>query len=103
MVKGVAKALGVSTRTIENVKKRFVEEGLNSAIERNPSTRRPNIKFDGEFDARIMQLACSECPEGASHWTLKLLCEKAVELEIVDSVSTMTIQRSLKKTSYAHI
>lgn len=100
MVKDAAKALGVSTRTIEHVKKRFVEEGLDSAIERKPSTRKPNIKFDGEFDARIMQLACSKCPEGTSGWTLRLLAEKAVELEIVDSVSTMTIQRSLKKTGY---
>ena len=100
MVKDAAKALGVSTRTIEHVKKRFLEEGLDSAIERKPSTRKPNIKFDGEFDARIMQLACSECPEGASRWTLQLLADKAVELEIVDSVSTMTIQRSLKKTGY---
>ena len=103
MVKDAAKALGVSTRTIENVKKRFVEEGLESAIERKASTRKPNIKFDGEFDARIMQLACSESPEGTSRWTIRLLAEKAVELEIVDSVSTMTIHRSLKKTSYAPI
>ncbi len=101
MVKDAAKALGVSTRTIENVKKRFVEQGLDSAIERKVSTRKPNIKFDGEFDARIMQLACSESPQGTSRWTIGLLAEKAVELEIVDSVSTMTIQRSLKKTSYA--
>ena len=101
MVKDAAKALGVSTRTIENVKKRFVEQGLDSAIERKVSTRKPNIKFDGEFDARIMQLACSESPEGSNRWTIRLLAEKAVELEIVDSVSTMTIQRSLKKTSYA--
>ena len=103
MVKDAAKALGVSTRTIEKVKKRFVEEGLESAIERKVSTRKPNIKFDGDFDAHIMQLACSECPEGTSRWTLRLLAEKAVELEIVDSVSIMTIQRSLKKTSYAPI
>ena len=103
MVKDAAKALGVSTRTIEKVKKRFVEEGLESAIERKVSTRKPNIKFDGDFDAHIMQLACSECPEGTSRWTLRLLAEKAVELEIVDTVSTMTIQRSLKKTSYVPI
>ena len=103
MVKDAAKALGVSARTIETVKKRFVEQGLESAIERKASTRKPNIKFDGEFDARIMQLACSESPEGASRWTIRLLAEKAVELEIVDSVSTMTIHRSLKKTSYAPI
>ncbi len=101
MVKDAAKALGVSTRTIETVKKRFVEQGLDSAIERKASTRKPNIKFDGEFDARIMQLACSESPQGTRRWTIRLLAEKAVELEIVDSVSTMTIQRSLKKTSYA--
>jgi hypothetical protein len=81
----------------------FVEEGLNSAIERKASTRKLNIKFDGEFDAHIMQLACSECPEGTRRWTLRLLAEKAVELEIVDAVSTMTIQRSLKKTSYVPI
>ena len=99
MVKDAAKALGVSTRTIETVKKRFVEEGLESAIKRKASTRKPNIKFDGKFDARIMQLACSDCPEGASRWTLQLLADKAVELKMVDSVSTMTIQRSLKKTS----
>ena len=103
MVKDAAKALGVSTRTIEHIKKRFVQEGLESAIERKPSTRKPNIKFDGEFDARIMQLACSECPEGASRWTLRLLAQKAIELKIVDSVSTMSIQRSLKKTGYALI
>ena len=103
MVKDAAKALGVSTRTIETVKKRFVEEGLDSAIERKASTRKPNIKFDGEFDARIMQLACSESPEGTSRWTIRLLAEQAVELGIVDTVSTMTIQRSLKKTTYAPI
>ncbi len=100
MVKDASKALGVSSRTIEKLKKRFVEEGLNSAIERKPTTRKPNIKFDGEFDARIMQLACSQCPQGSSRWTLRLLAEKAVESEIVDSVSEMTIQRSLKKTGY---
>ena len=100
MVKDAAKALGVSTRTIENVKKRFVEQGLDAAIERKASTRKPKIKFDGEFDARIMQLACSESPQGTKCWTIRLLAEKAVELEIVDSVSTMTIQRSLKKPNY---
>ena len=79
MVKDAAKALGVSTRTIEKLKKRFVEEGLESAIERKPSTRRPTIKFDGEFDARIMQLACSECPQGASRWLN--ICE--IELSVL--------------------
>ena len=66
-----ANALGVSSRTIEHVKKRFVEEGLDSAIERKATTRKPNIKFDGEFDARITQLACSQCPKGARRWTVR--------------------------------
>ena len=100
-VMDASKSLGVSTRTIEQVKKRFVQEGLDSAIERKASKRKPNIKFDGEFDARIMQLACSECPKGARRWTVRLLAEKAVELKIVEEVSAMTIQRSLKKTNCA--
>ncbi len=96
-----ANALGVSSRTIEHVKKRFVEEGLDSAIERKATTRKPNIKFDGEFDARITQLACSQCPKGARRWTVRLLAEKAVELKITTQVSAMSIQRSLKKTNCA--
>ena len=79
----------------------LLKKGLIQAIERKASTRKPSIKFDGEFDARIMQLACSECLEGAGRWTIRLLAEKAVELKITDTVSTMTIQRSLKKTGYA--
>ena len=67
------------------MKKLFVEQGLHYAIERAASTRKPNIKFDGEFDARTMQLACSENPEGTKRWTIQLLAQKAVELEIVDS------------------
>lgn len=95
----VANALGVSARTIEKLKKRFVQEGIEAAIERKASTRKPDIKFDGEFDARIMQLACSDCPKGFRRWTVRLLAEKAVELQITETVSSMTIQRSLKKTN----
>ena len=102
-VMDAAKALGVSSRTIEHVKKRFVEEGLDCAIERKVSTGKPNIKFDGEFDARIMQLACSKSPEGTSRWTVRLLAEKAVELNITDKVSAMSIHRSLEKTNYVLI
>jgi len=100
-VMAAAKGLGVSTRTIEHVKKRFVEEGIDSAIGRKASTRKPKIKFDGEFDARITQLACSQCPKGTRRWTVRLLAEKAVELKITDQVSPMSIHRSLKKTNCA--
>lgn len=98
-VADVAAALGVSTRTIEHLKERFVEEGLESAISRKPSTRTPNITFDGEFDARLTALACSAAPDGRTRWTVRLLADQLVELKIVPEVSTMTVQRSLKKTN----
>lgn len=95
----IAEAMGVSTRTVEHLKQRFVEEGLDSALVRKPSSKPRDITFDGAFDARITTLACSEPPPGRARWTLRLLAEKAVELKFSDSVSTMTVQRSLKKTN----
>ena len=96
----IAKALGISCRTIERLKKRFVEEGLDQALERkvvDSSSR--EVKFDGAFEARLIALACSEAPKGRSRWTVRLLAEKAVELNIIDTVSPMTVQRTLKKTN----
>jgi hypothetical protein len=90
----------MSGRTIERLKKRFVEEGLDAALERKPidlSCR--DLKFDGAFEARLIGLACSEAPEGRNRWTVRLLAEKAVELNLVDTVSPMTVQRVLKKTN----
>lgn len=98
-VSDVADALGITSRTIEHLKKRFVEEGLESALVRKPSSRIPKVTFDGAFDARLTALACSPAPEGRSRWTVRLLAEKVVELKIADSVSAMTIQRALKKTN----
>jgi hypothetical protein len=98
-VHDAAEALGITARTIEHLKQRFVEEGLETALERKPSTRIPRVSFDGAFDARLTALACSKVPEGRSRWTVRLLAEKVVELQIAPSVSTMTIQRSLKKTN----
>lgn len=95
----VAEALGVTTRTIEHLKERFVEEGIEAALERKPSTRKPKITFDGAFDARLTALACSPAPEGRARWTVRLLAEKVVELKIAPKVSVMSIHRALKKTS----
>jgi transposase len=95
----VAAALGISTRTIEHLKQRFVEEGLESAIARKAKIKPPNITFDGEFDARLTALACSAAPDGRTRWTVRLLADQLVELKIVPEVSTMTVQRSLKKTN----
>lgn len=94
----IAEALGVTSRTIEHIKKRFVEDGFEAALERKQRETPPRaVVFDGEFEARLIALACSEAPEGHSRWTLRLLADKAVELKFADSVSHMTAQRILKK------
>jgi len=98
-VTDVAAALGVTSRTIEHLKQRFVEEGLEAALVRKPSRKPREATFDGEFDARLSALACSPAPEGYQRWTVRLLADKVVELKIVDSISTMSVQRSLKKTN----
>lgn len=97
-VADVAQALGVTTRTIEHLKERFVEAGIEAALERKPSTKAPALTFDGAFDARLTALACSPAPEGRARWTVRLLAEKVVELKIAPQVSTMTVHRALKKT-----
>jgi transposase len=98
-VADVAQALGITTRTIEHLKERFVEEGIEAALERKPSTKPPKLTFDGAFDARLTALACSPAPEGRARWTVRLLAETVVELKIAPKVSTMSIHRALKKMS----
>ena len=96
----VAESMGVTSRTIEHLKKRFVEEGLDAALVRKPREKPPrDIVFDGAFEARLITLACSDTPEGYHRWTVRLLAEKAVELKFAASVSHMTVQRILKKTN----
>jgi hypothetical protein len=95
----VAEALGITPRTIEHLKARFVEEGIEAALARKPSAKAPPITFDGAFDARLTALACSPAPAGRARWTVRLLAEKVVELKIMPKVSTMSIHRSLKKTN----
>ena len=99
-VADVATALGVSSRAIEHLKKRFVEDGLEAAVERKPREKPPReVKFDGAFEARLITLACSDAPAGHRRWTVRLLADKAVELRFAESVSHMTVQRVLKKTN----
>ncbi len=97
-------AMGVSPRTIEHLKRRFVEEGLAAALERKHREKPPrDVIFDGAFEARLVALACSKTPEGRQRWTVRLLAEKAVELNLTPSVSPMTVQRILKKTNLSLI
>ncbi len=103
-VSDVAQALGVTSRTIEHLKKGFVEEGLESALEYKPREKPPReIKFDGKFEAKLIALACSEAPEGYQRWTVRLLADKAVELDLAPSISHMSVQRILKKTNLSLI
>jgi hypothetical protein len=76
-----------------------VEEGIEAALERKPSVKPRKLTFDGAFDARLTALACSPAPAGRARWTVRLLAEKVVELNIAPKVSTMSVQRALKKTS----
>ena len=99
-VADVAIALGVTSRAIEHLKKRFVGEGLEAALERKPREKPPReVIFDGAFEARLIALACSDAPDGRRRWTVRLLADKAVELSFAESVSHMTVQRVLKKTN----
>lgn len=93
----ISKILKVGMRTIDRIKKRFVEEGFDAVLERKPTSREYEKKADGDFEARLVALSCSEPPEGFSRWSLRLLADKMVELEIVDSISHETVRTVLKK------
>jgi transposase len=95
----IAEALDCGVRTVERIRQRFVEQGLEAALGRKPQDRpsRPR-KLDGRGEARLIALACSAPPEGRQEWTLKLLADQLVELQIVAAISDETVRRVLKKT-----
>ena len=95
----IAQGLDVGTATVERVRKRFVEEGLEAALDRRQPRRQYLRKLDGDGEAHLIALACSEAPEGRSRWTLRLLAERMVALEYVEKLSKDTVHRTLKKTS----
>ena len=90
---------GVSLATINRVRRSFVEAGLEAALHRRPSERSRLHKIDGAAEAHLIALACSEPPAGHDRWTLRLLADRLVELEVVDTVSYETVRRVLKKTN----
>jgi transposase len=95
----IAAALDCGTRTVARVRKKYAEAGLDSAVRRKKPTGRRYRKLDGEQEARLIALACSPAPGGRGRWTLKLLADHLVELEVVDAVSDETVRRTLKKTT----
>lgn len=94
----IVEALQVTRNTIRTVRSRYVTQGLEAAINEQPRTGAPK-KFSGRQRARITAVACSEPPEGRSRWTLRLIADRLVELEMVDSISHQTVKRILKKTT----
>lgn len=95
----ISRVLKVSMRTIDRVKKKFVEGGVEGALERSPSSRIYEKIVDGETEAHLVALSCSKPPEGYGKWSLRLLADKMVELNYVESISYETIRRVLKKTN----
>ncbi len=97
--KDIASYLQVSERKIDRIRRRFVEDGFDVAINGHKTTREYKRKTDGEFEAHLVALCCSDSPEGYARWTLRLLADKVVELDYIDKISHETIRRFLKKTN----
>ena len=93
----ISRVLNISMRKIDRVKKRFVEEGLEVALNGKESERVYSKKVDGDLEAHLIALSCSEPPEGFSRWSLRLLADKVVELGYVEDISHETVRRALKK------
>jgi len=98
--KRISEAFGMSINTAQRLRQRFVEEGLDLALGARSRKPKPyRRKLDGEKEARLIALACSEPPEGQARWTLRMLADKMVQLCYVDSVSHETVRQALKKTN----
>lgn len=95
----IAEAVQCGVRTVERVRQRFVEEGLEATLDPRPSSRVYERKLDGEAEAHLIALTCGEPPAGHERWSLRLLAERVVALGIAESVSHETVRRTLKKTS----
>lgn len=95
----ISNVLKVGMRTIDRVKKRFVEEGMEAVLERRPTKRVYETKIDGDTEAKLVTLCCSEPPKGFAKWSLRLLADKMVELKYVESISHVTVRSVLKKTN----
>ena len=94
----IAEAFGVTTRSLESWRKQAVERGPGSLLKRKPQDRSMLRKLDGAGEAKLVKLACSTPPEGRSRWTLRLLADKLVELEVVESIGHECVRQTLEKT-----
>lgn len=97
--KEIQRVLKVGERTIDRVKRRFVEEGFETVLERKPPNRTYKRKVDGDVEAHLISLCCGNPPEGYGRWTLRLLADKMVELNYIDDISHEEVRQVLKKTN----
>ena len=95
----ISKVLHISNRTIDRIKRLFVEEGIEFALNGKPHEILKPPKIDGDLEAKLVSLACSEMPEGYARWSLRLLADKMVELKYIDSISHEAVRQVLKKTN----
>jgi len=96
----IAEGMGVTPQTVENLRRRFVEAGLEAALVRKKQCRPSRERrLDGAGEAKLAALCCSKAPDGRRRWTLRLLADRLVELNVVDSISYETVRRTLQKTS----
>ena len=95
----ISKVLKIGMRTIDRVKKKIIEEGFEAVLERRPTSRVYETKSDGDVEAKLVTLCCSEPPKGFAKWSLRLLADKMVELKYVESISHVTVRSILKKTN----
>lgn len=95
----IAEAFEVGLSTVHRLRQRLVEEGFEATLVRKPKVRHRAPKLDGEKEARLVVLACSDPPKGRARWTLQLLADKLVELDVVDSITAETVRVRLKKTT----
>ena len=95
----LSKVLKIGMRTIDRVKNKFIEEGMEATLERRPTTRIYEKKVDGEVEAKLVTLCCSDPPKGYAKWSLRLLADRMVELKYVESISYVTVREVLKKTN----
>ena len=97
----VARSLEIASATVERIRRRCVEEGIEAALGRKEQQRRRPKKLDGAAEAHLIALACGEAPEGRARWTLRLLADRLVECEIVESIHPETVRKTLKKRTQA--
>jgi len=95
----ISKVLKVGMRTVDRVKKKFIKKGFESCLDRRPTSRIYERKTDGDVEAKLVTLCCSEPPKGFAKWSLRLLADKMVELHYVESISHVSVRSMLKKTN----